>query len=70
MEKQPRTLEQRKESIAFLEQRVMKHLEETFTKMSAYEPAKDSLDITRILFERLVQEIDEYFAELEKMKRS
>lgn len=47
----------------------MKHLEETFTKMSAYEPAKDSLDITRILFERLVQEIDEYFAELEKVKR-
>lgn len=70
MEKQQRTLEQRREAIEFLQQRVLKHLEETFDKMSAYEPAKNSLDITRILFERLVQEINEYFVELEKARNS
>lgn len=70
MQKESRTLQQRREAIVFLEQRVHKHMTETVDKMSAYEPAKDSLDITRILFERLMQEINEYLAELEKERHS
>lgn len=53
-------IEEKEKAIRFLVDRIKKHLYEAFGKLDAAEPAKDCVDITIYLVNKIEDEINEY----------
>lgn len=53
-------IEEKEKAIKFLVDRIKKHLYEAFNKLDATEPAKDCVDISIRLVDRVTEEINAY----------
>lgn len=53
-------IQEKEKAISFLVDRIKKHLHEAFNKLDATEPAKDCVDISIRLVDRMAEEINSY----------